>query len=70
MTMYASENFKTKAAFKKAVKEGKKVYLWSAGIGEPKQNGTEHVSGPHYPQPHKWYATVEVVNGIVTKVKS
>lgn len=69
MTMYASENFKTKAEFKKAVKEGMKVSVWSAGIGEPKENGTEYISGPHSPAPHKWYATVEMVNGIVTKVK-
>jgi hypothetical protein len=31
--------------------------------------GTACVEGPHYPQPHKWYSTVTVENGIVVKVK-
>ena len=26
------------------------------------------VEGPHYPKPHKWYARVEAVDGIITKV--
>jgi hypothetical protein len=27
------------------------------------------VEGPHYPEPHKWYAEVEVKDYIVVKVK-
>lgn len=29
----------------------------------------EFVEGPHYPEPHRWYAQVEMKDGIVVKVK-
>lgn len=67
--MYTSVNFKTKKAFKEAVANGEKITLFSAGLGTPKVNGTEYVEGQWYPKPHTWYATVEVENGIVVKVK-
>lgn len=67
--MYTDTNFKTKAAFKKAVAEGAQVRLWSPGFGVPKTDGTEVVEGPHYPEPHRWYAQVTVAGGIVVRVK-
>lgn len=67
--MYASTNFKTKKAFKEAVASGQQVMLYSPGLGKPKSNGSECVEGPHYPAAHTWYATVEVKDGIVVKVK-
>jgi hypothetical protein len=67
--MYASRNFKSKKQFKEAVQAGEKVTLWSPGMGTPPVNGSTCVEGPHYPEPHRWYATVTVVGGIVTKVK-
>jgi len=67
--MYTDTNFKTKKALKEAVASGKEVRLYSPGLGSPKQNGTEFVEGPHYPEPHRWYAQVEVRDGIVVKVK-
>lgn len=67
--MYTKINFKTKKAFREAVESGKRVTLYAPGIGRPKENGTEYVEGPHYPDPHTWYASVTVVNGVVTKVK-
>jgi hypothetical protein len=67
--MYTSTNFKTKKALKEAVAAGQRVTLFAPGLGEPKQNGKEYVEGPHYPQPHTWYAEVEMKDGIVTKVK-
>lgn len=66
--MYASVNFQTKKEFKQAVAEGKKITLYAPGLGSPKVNGRECVEGPHYPQPHRWYATVEVQDGFVVKV--
>ena len=45
------------------------VTLYAPGLGTPKENGTEFVEGPHYPEPHKWYAQVTVKDGIVVKVK-
>jgi hypothetical protein len=67
--MYTDVNYKSKKALKDAVAAGVKVRLFAPGLGSPKENGTETVSGPHYPQPHTWYATVTMVDGIVVKVK-
>lgn len=67
---YASENFRTKKAFKEAVKSGKEITLRNpSGMFPTEQNGRETVEGPWYPEPHKWYASVTVKNGIVTDVK-
>ena len=68
--MYVSPNFKTKKALKEAVKSGEVVTVFSPGPFAAKSHGTEYVEGPHYPAAHAWYATVEVVDGRVTKVTS
>lgn len=34
----------------------------------PNYTGPAALEGPHYPEPHKWYASVQVVNGEVVKV--
>jgi hypothetical protein len=67
--MYVSPNFKTKKELKDAVKNGQKVTVFAPGLGTPKVNGTEFVEGPHYPEPHRWYAEVTMENGVITKVK-
>jgi len=67
--MYASVNFRTKTEFKKAVKSGQKIRLYAPGIGTPRENGTEYVEGPWYPKPHTWYASVEMKDGIVVRVR-
>ena len=67
--MYVSPNFKTKKAMKDAVLAGQRVDVFSPGPFPCNQNGTEFVEGPHYPEPHRWYASVTVVDGRVTKVK-
>ena len=67
--MYCSPNFKTKKALKQAISEGKKVTVFSPGPFPANQNGIEYIEGPHYPEPHKWYATAVVENGIIVKVK-
>jgi hypothetical protein len=67
--MYTYKNFRTKKALKEAVANGEKVTLYAPGLGEPVRNGKEYVEGPHYPEPHMWYAEVTVQDGIVIKVK-
>ena len=67
--MYVSPNFHTKKQLKEAVKAGKKVSVFSPGPFPCKTNGTEFIEGPHYPEPHRWYAQVTVENGYVTAVK-
>ena len=66
---YASINFRTKKAFREAVESGREVRLWNPGLGAPKSDGSESVEGPWYPEPHRWYANVEVREGRVTKVR-
>lgn len=38
------------------------------GGNEP-QNGTFCCEGPHYPQPHRWYATCTAEGGVIVRVK-
>ena len=66
--MYCSPNFKTKKALKEAIKNGEQVIIFAPGFGTPNRDGQEFLEGPHYPEPHKWYAGVEVRNGIIIKV--
>ena len=65
---YVDPNFKTKKALKEAIAAGKHVAVFSPGMFPANQNGIETIEGPHYPEPHKWYASVQVENGMVTKV--
>lgn len=38
------------------------------GGNEPR-DGVLYFEGPHYPQPHKWYAQAIAKDGVVVKVK-
>jgi len=67
--MYVSPNFKTKKAFKEAVAKGECVTVFSPGLFPAPRDGGVCVEGPHYPKPHTWYASCEVVGGTVVKVK-
>jgi len=69
--MYVDPNFKTKKAFREAVEAGKSVSLFQPGpfgLSLP-SNGVVSVEGPHYPQPHTWYASVTIEDGKVVKVR-
>ena len=66
---YTVTNFKTKKALKQAVAAGTKVEIYNPGLGTPVVNGRTSLEGPHYPAPHSWYATVEMRDGYVVKVK-
>ena len=68
--MYVLPNFKNKKELKTAVKEGKRVTVFSPGPFPPCENGQESIEGPHYPRPHTWDAQVIVKDGVVTKVIS
>ena len=72
--MYTHINFKTKKALKEAVASGKQVTYYQPGpfgplsSSEPK-NGSLYVEGPHYPEPHCWYATCVAKDGYIVRVK-
>lgn len=48
----------------------KPVRCYQPGLGPDLSNytGKVYLEGPHYPQPHKWYAQAELIDGIVVKV--
>lgn len=68
--MYANRNFSTKAELKRAVANGEQVTVWQPGPFPARTDGEVSVEGPHYPQPHRWYARVEVKNGRIMRVLS
>jgi len=68
---YVEPNYKTKKLLKEAIKAGKEVTVFQPGgmfSGNIPSNGKAVIEGPHYPEPHKWYASVTIVDGLVTKV--
>lgn len=73
--MYTDRNFKTKKEFKEAVANGKHVTIYQPGglfnppEASPCYSGYAYVEGPHYPEPHRWYAEVTIKDGAVVKVK-
>ena len=69
--MYTDINFKTKKALKLAVADGQRVTYYQPGPfgGSEPTFGNIVIEGPHYPEPHKWYAQCEVADGIIIKVK-
>lgn len=69
---YVDQNFKTKKAFKEAVKDGQAIYLQPTTFKKLPMNaqGGAFIEGPWYPQPHTWYAEVKCDNhGKVISVK-
>lgn len=67
--MYATQNFKTKKALKEAVAAGPVACFQPGPFGPDVKDGVHCCEGPHYPEPHRWYATVTVLNGNIVKVK-
>ena len=69
--MYVNPNFKTKKALKAAVANNDKITILQPGPfgGNEQKDGITAVEGPHYPEPHRWYAEVILANGHVIKVK-
>jgi hypothetical protein len=66
---YTTTNFKTKKALKEAVKAGEQIGVFNPSNFTVNFNGTEYIEGPHYPEPHRWYAMVTIEDGFITKVK-
>jgi hypothetical protein len=70
--MYTAKNYKTKKSLVEDFKAGKEICVFQPGPfgGNPtKLNGTVCLEGPWYPEPHRWYATATVKDGVITKVK-
>ena len=68
--MYTVTNYKTKKALKEAVKDGKEVAVFQpSGIFPSQRDGQVTLEGPHYPQPHTWYASAIIADGFIIKVR-
>ena len=71
MSMYTVKNFRTKKELKEAVAKGEHVEVYQPGpFGSGIElEGSFCAEGPHYPEPHRWYASIEVEDGKVVSVK-
>lgn len=70
--MYTSINFRTKKQLKEALAAGTFVDIYQPGGFFPTvipENGTVTLEGPHYPEPHRWYATGIIKDGKLVAVK-
>lgn len=67
--MYVQGNPKTKKALVDAVNRGERLRAFQPGPFDAQTEGWASVEGPHYPQAHRWYARVLLVNGIIEAVK-
>jgi hypothetical protein len=72
--MYTARNFKSKKALKEAVAAGEKITVFQPNdmfgnpAAAPDYSGRITLEGPHYPEPHRWYASAILENGYVVKV--
>lgn len=67
---YTTKNFKTKKALKEALKNGDVLTCYNPGLGPNLAGftGVVYLEGPHYPQPHRWYAKGQMKDGVLVKV--
>jgi hypothetical protein len=70
---YTVKNYRTKKAIKEDLIAGKTVEVYQpngdlTGASVP-SNGRVTLEGPHYPEPHKWYATGMMENGRLVSIK-
>lgn len=66
---YVSPNVKTKKALKELLEKNLHVDVFQPGLGEIPVNGSVYLEGPHYPEPHRWYAQGTMKNGKLVSVK-
>jgi hypothetical protein len=62
-------NFKTKKALREALQRGDHIEVFQPYLGSVPQQGTISLEGPHYPQPHTWYAEGVMLGGKLAKIR-
>ncbi len=66
---YVNPNYKTKKALKEALaKKDEFITVFQPGLGEIPRDGKVCLEGPHYPEPHRWYAVGIMKDGELVKV--
>lgn len=68
---YTCKDYTTKKAIKDDLAKGIEVRCYQPGLGPDLSNFTGNVvlEGPHFPKPHKWYASAQLENGVVKSIK-
>ena len=67
--MYTRTNYRTKKQLIEAVRAGKRVTVYQpGGIFPGETDGQVTIEGPHYPEPHRWYARATIKNSVIVKV--
>ena len=68
---YCCTNFRTKKALRAAIAAGEEVRVFQPGpfASTIPANGRVYLEGPHYPAPHTWYASGELKDGVLVKVR-
>lgn len=67
--MYTVTNYKTKKQLIADFRAGKVIEVFQPGPFGPKApDGPCCLEGPHYPEPHKWYASAVIEEGVVVKL--
>jgi len=68
---YCETNYQTKKQLREALKRNETVRVYQPGpFGPNVADGTCYLEGPHYPKPHKWYASVVVQDNQIIKLIS
>jgi len=69
--MYTDKNYRTKKQLNDAVTSGVAITVYQPGPfgGNVPSDGIVYLEGPHYPEPHRWYAEATLKDGYVVKVK-
>jgi hypothetical protein len=74
--MYTVKNYKTKKELREAIeawlesgKDPVRYYQPGPFGGNEPRDGHFVIEGPHYPQPHRWYAECEARGGLIVKVR-
>jgi len=68
--MYCETNYPTKKAFREAFARGDEIRVFQpGGLFKGTITGSATIEGPHFPKPHRWYASVEIKDRIVTAIK-
>lgn len=66
---YTTKNYRTKKALIADFKAGIPIECYQPGGFFPLREGSNSLEGPHYPEPHRWYASCVIVNGKATAIK-
>jgi hypothetical protein len=66
---YTRTNYRSKKALREDLAAGVEVEVYQPGpFGPNVPDGRHALYGPHFPEPHKWYASVQVAGGKILKL--